>query len=172
MAKLIRDRRIVADNWQLLELGPAGDLPEVPQHGDVVVPLGLWLERREAFFAYPRKLGVWLDANEDPELIASDVGRFALIAVNFPKFSDGRGYSIARLLRDRHGYRGELRAIGDVLRDHLYFMEQCGFNSFALREDQDAQEALLAFATFSDGYQTSVLRPKALFQRRIAVGKP
>jgi len=172
MAKLIKDRRIVADSWQLLELGPRGEFPEVRRRGEVIVPLVLWLNRREDFIGYPRKLGVWLDANEDPELIAGDVGRFALIAVNFPRFGDGRGYSIARLLRERYGYKGELRAIGDVLHDHLYFMAQCGFDAFALREDQDAGEALSVFGTFSDGYQTSVLRGDPLFRRRLAAGKP
>jgi uncharacterized protein (DUF934 family) len=115
---------------------------------------------------------VWLDANEGPEAIAGEVERFAVIAVNFPKFGDGRGYSIARLLRERCSFKGELRAIGDVLHDHLYFMEQCGFDAFALRDDQDAQEALSVFGTFSDGYQTSALRPTPLFRRRLAAGKP
>ena len=96
MATLIKDRRIVADNWRLLKRGPAGELPEVPESGDVIVPLALWLGRREDFLAYPRKIGVWLDANEGPEAIAGEVERFAVIAVNFPKFGDGRGYSIAR----------------------------------------------------------------------------
>jgi uncharacterized protein (DUF934 family) len=172
MATLIKERRIVADNWRLLSRGPKGELPEAPARGDVIVPLALWLERREAFRAYPGKLGVWLDANEGPELIEADVQRFDLIAVNFPKFGDGRGYSIARLLRERYGYKGELRAIGDVLHDHLHFMKQCGFDAFLLREDQDAQEALSALDTFSDGYQTSALRPTPLFRRRLAAGKP
>ncbi|HEX4798617.1 MAG TPA: DUF934 domain-containing protein [Burkholderiales bacterium] len=172
MATLIKDRRIVADNWRLLKRGPAGEPPEVPESGDVIVPLALWLGRREDFLAYPRKIGVWLDANEGPEAIAGEVERFAVIAVNFPKFGDGRGYSIARLLRERYGFKGELRAIGDVLHDHLYFMEQCGFDAFALRDDQDPQAALSVFGTFSDGYQTSVLRPTPLFRRRLASGKP
>ena len=171
MATLIKERRIVADSWHLLERGPKGELPEVPARGDVIVPLALWLERREDFLAYPGKLGVWLDSNEGPEAIAGDVQRFPLIAVNFPKFGDGRGYSIARLLRERYGFKGELRATGDVLHDHLFFMEQCGFDAFALREDQNPQEALSVFDTFSDGYQTSVLRPVPLFRRRLAVGK-
>jgi len=114
---------------------------------------------------------VWLEANEGPEAIADDLQRFTLIAVNFPKFGDGRGYSIARLLRERYGYKGELRAIGDVLHDFLYFMKQCGFDSFALRDDQDVNEALAAFDTFSDGYQTSALRPVPLFRRRFAATK-
>ncbi len=172
MATLIKDRRIVADNWRLLKRGPAGELPEVPESGDVIVPLALWLSRREDFPGHPKKIGVWLDANEGPEAIAGEVGRFAVIAVNFPKFGDGRGYSIARLLRERYGFKGELRAIGDVLHDHLYFMEQCGFDAFALRDDQDPQAALSVFGTFSDGYQTSVLRPTPLFRRRLAAGKP
>jgi uncharacterized protein (DUF934 family) len=171
MAALIKERRIVADSWRLLSRGTKGELPEVPIGGDVVVPLALWLERREAFLAYPGKLGVWLDANESPEAIAGDLPGFALVAVNFPKFGDGRGYSIARLLRERYGYQGELRAIGDVLIDHLYFMNQCGFDAFLLREDQDVQAALSLFDTFSDGYQTSVLRPTPLFRRRLAAGK-
>ena len=170
MATLIKDRRIVANHWRLLERGPAGELPGVPGSGNVIVPLALWLARREDFLAHPGRIGVWLDANEGPQTIAGEVGRFAVIAVNFPKFGDGRGYSIARLLRERYGFKGELRAIGDVLHDHLYFMEQCGFDAFALREDQDPQAALSVFGTFSDGYQTSVLRPTPLFRRRLAAG--
>jgi len=172
MATLIKERRIVADSWHLLERGAKGELPEAPTRGDVIVPLALWLARREDFLAYPGKLGVWLDANEGPEALAGDMERFPLIAVNFPKFGDGRGYSIARLLRERYGFKGELRAIGDVLHDHLFFMAQCGFDAFTLREDQDAQEALSSgFDTFNDSYQTSVLRPVPLFRRRLAAGE-
>ncbi len=171
MATLIKEQRIVADSWRLLSRGPKGEPPEVPPQGDVIVPLALWLERRDAFLAYPGKVGVWLDANEGPEAIAGDLQRFALVAVNFPKFGDGRAYSTARLLRERYGYGGELRAIGDVLHDHLHFMKQCGFDAFVLREDQDAREALAALDTFSEGYQTSVLRPIPLFRRRLAARK-
>ena len=171
MATLIKERRIVSDNWRLLERGPSGELPEIPAKGDVVTPLALWLSRREDLLARPGNPGVWLDADEDPGSIAGDLDCFALVAVKFPKFADGRGYSIARLLRERHGYKGELRAIGDVLHDHLYFMEQCGFDAFALRDDQDAGEALSVFTTFNDGYQTSVLRPIPFFRRRAMVGR-
>jgi uncharacterized protein (DUF934 family) len=170
MATLIKERRVVADSWRLLSRGPEGELPEAPVQGDVIVPLGLWLACREDFLAYPGRFGVWLEANEDPEAIAGDLHRFALIAVNFPKFADGRAYSIARNLRERYGYKGELRAIGDVLHDHLHFMKQCGFDAFLLREDQDPREALGALDAFSEGYQTSVLRPVPLFRRRLAAG--
>lgn len=171
MATLIKERRIVADNWRLLNRGPAGELPELPCAGDVIVPLALWLERREDVSSYPGRIGLWLDPDEGPEAIAGEIERFPVIAVNFPKFGDGRGYSIARLLRERHGYKGELRAIGDVLHDHLFFMTQCGIDAFALREDQDAEEALSVFDTFSDSYQTSVLRPVPLFRRRLTADR-
>ena len=174
MATLIKERRIVADNWRLLERGTEGELPEVPAQGEVIVPLGLWLARRDDLLprAQAGNLGVWLDAHESPEAVAGDLQRLALVAVNFPKFGDGRGYSIARLLRERYGYEGELRAIGDVLHDHLHFMKQCGFDAFLLRGDQDAREALSALDTFSEGYQTSALRPAPLFRRRLAPGRP
>ena len=109
---------------------------------------------------------MWLDSHEEPAAIAGDLDRFALVAVNFPKFGDGRGYSIARLLRERYGYKGELRAIGEVVRDHLFFMARCGFDAFLLRDDQDPEEALTAFGDFSDSYQSTVDRPLPLFRRR------
>ena len=88
------------------------------------------------------------------------------VEVNFPKFGDGRGYSIARLLRERHGYRGELRAVGQITRDHLLSLERCGFDAFELREGEDAQEALAAFGDFSEVYQATVTQPLPLFRRR------
>ena len=170
MATLIKERRIVADSWRLLERGPKGELPEVPARGDVIVPLALWLARREELLSRVETgpLGVWLDASEGPEALAGDVQRLPLIAVNFPKFGDGRGYSIARLLRERYGYKGELRAVGEVVRDHLFYMESCGFDAFLLREGEDPVEALTGFEDFSESYTASVTRPVPLFRRRSA----
>ena len=107
-----------------------------------------------------------LEPTDDPALVAGAVGLAGVIAVNFPKFSDGRGYSIGRLLRERYGYKGELRAVGEVARDHLHAMEQCGFNAFQLREGEDPQEALTGFGDFSDSYQATAARPEPLFRRR------
>jgi uncharacterized protein (DUF934 family) len=172
MATLIKERRIVANGWLLSKLGPDGGLPELPSRGDVIVPLELWQARRGELLAWSGALGVWLDSHQDPAAIASDLDQFKVIAVNFPKFGDGRGYSIARLLRERHGYKGELRAIGEVLRDQLFFMAQCGFDAFALREDQDPDEALGAFDDFSEAYQASVVQPVPLFRRRLPANRP
>jgi uncharacterized protein (DUF934 family) len=84
---------------------------------------------------------------------AERIGALGVIAVNFPKYGDGRGYSIARLLRERYGYKGELRAVGQITRDHLFFMDQVGFDAFELREGEDAAEALASFKDFSVSYQ-------------------
>ena len=107
-----------------------------------------------------------LEPTDDPALVAGAVGIAGVIAINFPKFGDGRGYSIARLLRERYGYKGELRAVGEVARDHLHAMAQCGFDAFQLREGEDPQEALEAFGDFSDSYQATAARPEPLFRRR------
>ena len=110
---------------------------------------------------------VVLEPNDDPARLAGSLAGIGVIAVNFPKFGDGRGYSIARLLRERHGYRGELRAVGEVGRDHLYFMAQCGFDAFELRAGENAEEALAAFRDFSEGYQATAAQPQPLFRRRL-----
>jgi uncharacterized protein (DUF934 family) len=92
-----------------------------------------------------------------------------MVAVHFPKFNDGRGYSSARLLRERLGFAGELRAVGDVLRDQLFLLARCGFDSFALRADQDPASALSAFKDFSVRYQAATDEVLPLFRRRTAL---
>jgi uncharacterized protein (DUF934 family) len=153
MATLIKIRQVVQDNWQLLEAAADGALPGVPAQGDVIVPLAIW--RR-------------LEAGDGPEALADDLAHFDVIAIHFPKFTDGRGYSTARLLRERYGYRGEIRAIGDVQRDQLLHLSRCGFDAFAVKERRDPEALLGAFADFSEAYQASVERPLPLFRRRFA----
>ncbi len=109
-----------------------------------------------------------LEPVDDPAPLADVLGHARVIAVNFPKYGDGRGYSLARLLRERYGYQGELRAIGVVARDHLQLMAQCGFDSFQLREGEDTQAALAAFGDLSEAYQATVAQPVPLFRRRAA----
>jgi uncharacterized protein (DUF934 family) len=164
MAQIIRRCAVIQDNWQLLEQESAGALPS---GGDVIVPLGLWVSEREAMSRRSGRIGVWLETDADPESIVPDLARFDVIAIRFAAFADGRGYSLARLLRERHGYSGELRAIGDVLRDQIYYLSRCGFDAFALRADQDPEQALSALNDFSEAYQVSVERPDPLFRRRL-----
>ena len=107
-----------------------------------------------------------LEPTDDPAKVAGELAGATRVEVNFPKFGDGRGFSIGRLLRERYGYKGELRAVGHITRDHLFFMESIGFDAFELREGEDPQEALAAFDDFSESYQASPLRPQPLFRRR------
>ncbi len=165
MRNLIKDRQLVEDDhWQLLDKdADASKLTEGDQR--YIVPLQLWLAERESLLGNDR-YGVWLDADESPEALADDCHQLPLVAINFPVFSDGRGYSYARVLRDEYRYAGELRAVGDVLRDQLQFYARCGFNSFALREDRDAAAALDGLDDFSVSYQAASDDPTPLFRRR------
>ena len=112
----------------------------------------------------PKDKVLRLEPGDDPASVSLEGA--TRVEVNFPKFGDGRGYSIARLLRERYGYRGELRAVGQITRDLLFFLESCGFDAFELRAGEDPQEALAAFDDFSESYQASVARPLPLFRRR------
>jgi uncharacterized protein (DUF934 family) len=164
MALVIKSRALTQDSWQLPEPGPDGALPP---GRDVIVPLERWLRERDALLSRSGRVGVWLETDADPVVIAPDLACFKVIAIRFAKFTDGRGYSLARLLRERYGYHGELRAIGEVLRDQLYYLSRCGFDAFALRTDQNAEQSLAAFDDFSEAYQVSVERPDPLFRRRL-----
>jgi len=176
MAVLIKQRRVIADSWQpldpasgcWLQVQEDGLLPEFPADGDLLVPLALWRARGDDLLQRRGRVGLRLGPGDDPAAIAASLERFALIAVDFPKFGDGRGYSIARLLRERYGYKGELRAVGEVARDHLHAMAQCGFDAFQLRAGEDPQEALKAFGDFSEHYQATTAQPQPLFRRRRA----
>lgn len=163
---LIKDRKPARDPWKLLDLAAGGELPPVPADGDVIVPLAAWRAQRDALLAREGALGVWLDGGHDPADIAQDLVHIQLVAIRFASFTDGRGYSIGRLLRQRYGWQGELRAIGDVHRDQLYYLARCGFDAFDLRESEDVEGALAAFGDFSEAYQTSVDRPLPLYRRR------
>ena len=143
-----------ADPWTLVR-----DLTAGWPSGPVIVPLACWLQE-------PKQHGVWLGPDDEVESLKPWFDQLPLIALDFPSFRDGRGYSQAYLLRTRLGWTGELRAIGDVLRDQLSHMRQCGFDSFAVREDKSAEDALKGLAGMSVLYGRSVIEPRPLFRRR------
>lgn len=152
--RLIAGGRLAEDRCRLLETGEAPSGAPLPA-GPLLVSLALWRERRDELLARGEPAGVLLEPSDDPAAIAADLPRLSLVAVRFPKFTDGRGYSIATLLRRRHGWRGELRAVGDVQRDQLFYLARCGFDAFLLKEGQDAAAALASLADFSTVYQTA-----------------
>ncbi|PLZ00522.1 oxidoreductase [Burkholderia sp. WAC0059] len=169
---IIRNRAVVEDDWNVVRAAEDGTLPaaDALPAGKVLVPLALWQTAKDALRASRGRdaLGVWLAPDSEPADLAGDFDAIALIGVDFPVFRDGRGYSIARLLRERYGYKGELRAIGDVLRDQLRYLERCGFDAFAVRADKDIHDALKAFGEFTVQYQGAVDEPSPLFRRREA----
>ena len=158
--QIIKDRQIVEDHWRRIDMDePAGA-------GDIIVPLARWQAEREALIARDGRLGVLMGPDQPPELIADDLAHLALIAYEFPSFKDGRPYSHARLLRERHGYSGEIRAVGDVLRDQIFYMARCGFTAFEPRADRDIKDALAALGDFSQTYQPAADQPLPLYRRR------
>ncbi len=169
---IIKNKTIVADEWMVLrpseqELAENVNVPA----GKIIVPLQVWLKQHDAL-QQRDEIGVWLASDERPEVLKDDVHTFSVIAVDFPKFSDGRGYSIAYNLRARLGYTGELRAIGDVLRDQLFYMQRVGFDAFAPRPDRNIEDALKGLSDFSNVYQTSFDQKQPLFRRVQRKGNP
>ncbi|MBA1245174.1 DUF934 domain-containing protein [Pseudomonas japonica] len=164
MQRIIKNNQVVDETWHLLPKDVT--LDELSNCDDYIVPLNLWREHAHALKARDGGLGVWLDADEEAEEIGEDAAQFQVIALNFPAFTDGRSYSNARLLRDRYAFKGELRAIGDVLRDQLFYMHRCGFDAFAVRPDKDPYEALESLKDFSVTYQAASDEPRPLFRRR------
>jgi len=165
--QIIKGREIVADDWIELRLAE-GEEPAaaaVPE-GKVIVPLSVWNAQREALAARA-DIGVWLAPDDDPFTLQGQLDKFAVIAVDFPKFTDGRGYSIAYNLRMRLAYKGELRAIGDVLRDQLFSMHRVGFDAYATRPDRSIEDALKGLTVFSETYQASVDVRQPLFRRHL-----
>jgi uncharacterized protein (DUF934 family) len=145
---LVEDGSLSVDDWRHL-----GDDEPIPASGAITVSFARWQAAQSVLQARADKLGLRLPNTIAPQEIADDVERFALIVLTFPKFTDGRAYSQARLLRTRFHYAGELRADGDVLRDQLLFMKRCGFNSFVVGERAIKEEWAKAFSEFDVFYQ-------------------
>lgn len=145
---------------------------EIPATGKIIVPFPIWLARKDELAARlaAGELGVWLESFELIEDLAAsipDLNAFPVIAANFPRFADGRCFSIASLLRTRYGFKNEIRAIGDVQRDQLYYMRRCGFDAFAVRADRSIEEALESLRDFSEPYQGAVDDPLPVWRRHM-----
>jgi uncharacterized protein (DUF934 family) len=170
---VIRERRVENDVWRTLGIDPAEDLTTLP-NGPIIVPFKLLKERYDELARRPDPLGVWFAPDDDPANLppaaSSLLPRLSCLAVHFPKFGDGRGYSTGALLRTRYGWKGELRAFGDIGRDHLFNLARCGFDAFRLPPQRDPHDAIAAFKDFSLRYQGSVDDPVPLFRKRATGG--
>jgi len=155
---LIKDNALVEDPYF-----DAASAEAVPPEVPVIVNLEQWHAQRAALLARGAPVGLRLHSDQSPEVIADDLEHFAMVALEFPKFRDGRAYSYARLLRERYGFTGEIRAVGDVLMEQLLFMLRTGFNAFEIQSADPLQEYQTALADFSVWYQpTGDGRPTAV----------
>tara|TARA_R110001606_G_scaffold58293_3_gene139781 strand:- start:393 stop:914 length:522 start_codon:yes stop_codon:yes gene_type:complete len=158
---LIKDRSVVDDTWHHV-----GDADSLPAEGGVIVSLARWQAERAVLDGRNAPLGIRLKSDERPDAIAPDLERFDVVALEFPTFKDGRAYSTARLLRERYRYTGELRAVGEVLRDQLQFMLRCGFDTFEYAGRTAADEAIAAFDEIGVVYQTATDRRRTAAAQR------
>jgi len=159
--KIIRNREIVDDSFVYVS-----EADQIPADGDIIVDVSLWNDNKETLKQRDGRVGIQVTGEAEPEVFADDLQRLDVIAVNFPVFRDGRGYSLARILRDRLGYDGELRATGDVLRDQLFYLQRCGFNSFEPRTDRCIEDALNGLSDFSVTYQADANDKRPIYRRR------
>jgi uncharacterized protein (DUF934 family) len=189
MPRLIDTTATVIPNpWHLLPRGalaagapvvknPDGTIPPPPEPvtlasalahagSHLIVNASLWLSDKDALLQSGKHIGVWLDSDQTANLIAADLLKIELVALNFPGFMDGRAYSTAVVLRKHYGYQGEIRAIGDVLRDQLFLMKRCGFSTFDLRDSVKLEDAQRAFKDFSGSHASTIEEPQPLFRRR------
>ena len=158
---LVKQGRITTDLFVHI-----ADGTELPGDGAILVPASRFLEDPEALLKRAGKLGVIWPNNRDLDDLVPYLGRLAAVALVFPSFRDGRAYSQARLLRERHGYDGELRATGQVLRDQFVFMSRAGFDAFEVRKDADADAFAATMKSYSVFYQpTGDGRVTALHRR-------
>jgi uncharacterized protein (DUF934 family) len=157
--QIIKNRQVLDDDWMLLK-----ESATIPDVGNVIVSLESWNQEYELLRRRSGKTGLVLRSEETPEAIEHR-DQLPLIAIEFPKFTDGRGYSHARRLRERLSYTGELRAIGNVLRDQLFYMLRCGIDSFVLQSGKDIDGALTAFDEFSVTYQGAADDQLPLYRR-------
>lgn len=148
MRKIIKDGAVVEDSWR-------GRL----------LDLDSWNEAAAAGEAPSDTLGVVLEPDQPPSELTGDISRIPVIAINFPVFTDGRGFSYARELRER-GFMGEIRAVGHFIRDQLGYLSRCGFNAFDFAENTNLEAALASLGGFRDQYQADALQPEPLFRRR------
>ncbi|HUI16398.1 MAG TPA: DUF934 domain-containing protein [Alphaproteobacteria bacterium] len=164
---LIKGGEVVEDPWRLL-----ADDEAAPAEGPIAVTLERWQQEQNALLSRAAPLGLRLKAGQHPQAVAEEVARFALIALEFPKFTDGRAYSYARLLRERYGYKGELRAVGQVLRDQLLFMHRCGFDAFEIARADAAEAWRKALGEIGVFYQPMGVGAAAVSERRreLAIG--
>lgn len=162
---LIKNGELTQDSW--VSVADAASLPEgSAESGDIIVTLDHWQAEKETLKLRNGRLGIQLSADQLADTIGADVESFDLIALTFPKFQDGRAYSTARLLRERHGFAGELRATGAVHRDQFFFMARCGFDTYQVQDENEVKGFAQAMEEISLSYQPAGDARRPLYWHR------
>ena len=163
---MIKDGEIIANPWQIVTTAESfNELSAEALQQPLIVSHALWQTHSDQLSQHS-SLGLWLSNDQALEVIANDIQHFSVIAIDFPIFMDGRAFSLARLLRERYSYNGELRATGALIRDQLSYLKRCGFNSFDLDDSIDINEALKSLNDFTEFYQSACDQDQPLFRRR------
>ncbi len=162
MSRIIRQRTLVEDEWTLA----VDAATHSPATGKLIVPLARWRIERECLLAQAHAVGVLLPNTEDVEVAYSEVADRPLLALQFPTFSDGRALTQATLLRTRLGFTGELRAVGDVVRDLVFWLGRCGFDAIVPRPDQDLSDCCAALHEIRAAYQPAADGQASAWARR------
>lgn len=162
LIRLDHERAQVIEDDPWTRVADGADLPS----GDAIVSLERWRRERDHVRDRAGRVGLHVSGDTDPASLSSELEGLSLVQIELPKFTDGRAYTLARLLRERFGFAGELRATGDVLRDQLFFLARCGFSSFRLAPGRDPGDALRAFDDFSVTYQPAADHTTPIWRRR------
>ncbi|WP_415895702.1 DUF934 domain-containing protein [Neptuniibacter sp. PT34_22] len=155
---LLSNREVVADNWTLI------DEESLDQTGDIIVPLSLYLENQDALTSREGQVAVKVNGDDDIDFLVENLDKFPLVAIDFPAFRDGRGFSIARLLV-RAEYKGEIRATGDIGQDRFAYLERCGFTAIEIADDVFKPEMLKSFDEMSNYYQSAADKVRAVYHQ-------
>lgn len=163
MPKLIKDHAVVDHEWIMVR-----DQDELSgcdlTSGKWLVPVSLF---ETTLAQHPTaEISMWVSSDTDVESLEPLISGLPVIGVDFPTFMDGRGFSIARTLRDHLDYEGEIRAVGSFIPDQIFYLSRCGFNSFEFQDDVDEQSLLSFLEVFSESYQAGTDEPQPLFRRR------
>lgn len=159
MRRLIKQREVITDEWRYADEEPQG------RERAVILPVARWREERERWWLWDGRLGVRIGPTDKVAALEHDFLRVGLIAIEFGGIGEGRGYSQAQQLRKRYKFTGELRAVGSIQRDQLFFMARCGFDAFELPDTANVAEWLGAFDDFSVAYQGAVDNAVTLARR-------
>lgn len=157
---LLKNDNVVEDTWTVV-----GDEEKIPADGGAIITLERWQRERESLLGRNAPLGLTLNSSQSPEKVEG-LSAFALIRLEFPAFTDGRAYSYARLLRERFGYTGEVRAAGNVLRDQYAHMLRCGFDAFEIDADTDPDEWVQSRDAVGLAYQNATDGVRAVWAKR------